>query len=122
MSVTFSARELDLMREDQEVYFPETVTIKRRNLSDDDFGGVTSGALLTVVADVPARLTQAQVQDTLGQLSRDVQLEKWTIRLPLGTDVEEEDRIIWGDRTILVDDIKPRSFATVTTVMGELVK
>lgn len=118
----FPFGELERMRETQELALEDTVTIKRRVLTSDGFGGSTTQAPVTVAENIPARVTQAQVQNMGGQAARDLLLEKWTVRLPVGTSVEEEDYIHWGDIVIQVEDVKPRTYNTAVSIMGEVVK
>ena len=119
--------ELTQMRATQESAAPELVTIKRRALTDDGFGGATTGTPTTVATDVPARITQAQVQVMGGQASRSVLLEKWNIRLMYTDagdrpDLQDEDFIVWGSKTLQVDDVKDRTWETCVSAMGEVVK
>ena len=120
----FTDRELRQMANEQEQWLPELVTIERRSLTDDNFGGVTSGARTVVQSNVPARITQAQVFDLGGQLARQLDIEQWTVRVPLGTDVKDEDYVVWGSRgiTIQVSDLKSRSHETVISCKGVRVK
>lgn len=114
--------ELAQMRATQDSAMPERVTIKRRAITSDGFGGATTGTPTTVATDVPARITQAQVQVMYGQAARDLQLEKWTVRVPVGTDLQEEDFIVWGSLTLQVEDVKPRTWETVISAQAEVVK
>jgi hypothetical protein len=118
----FSAYEMAQLRATQEAAFPERVTVKRRRLSSDGFGGVKTETPVVVAMEVPARITQAQVQDMGGQAARGLLLEKWTIRVPHGTDLRDEDYVEWGDLTIQVEDVKHRSYETAVSAMGEVVK
>jgi hypothetical protein len=101
---------------------PESVTIKRRALTSDGFGGATTGTPSTVASAVPARITQAQVQVMGGQAGRALLLEKWTVRMPVGTDLQDEDFIIWGTITLQVEDVKARTWDTCVSAMAEVVK
>lgn len=118
----FTAHELTEMRAVQERAMPETVTIERRNLSSDGFGGVVDGARSTVASNVPARITQAQVQVMYGQVARDLQVEKWTIRVPYGTDLQDEDFVIWGSTVFQVEDVKSRGWMTTVSASAEVLK
>jgi hypothetical protein len=120
----FTTRELRLLANEQEQWLPELVTIERRTLTDDTFGGVTSGARTVVQSNVPARVTQAQVFDLGGQLARGLDIEQWTVRVPLGTNIQDEDYVVWGAKgiTIQIKDIKDRTHATVISCKGEKVK
>lgn len=102
---------------------PELVTIKRRVMASDGFGGNTQASLSTVATDVPARISPAQVMAMGGQGDRALELEKWNVRMPHGTDLQDRDVIEWGSQTIKVEEVKsPRSFATNVSAIGEIVK
>lgn len=110
------------MRETQFEAMDEVVEIQRRTNTDDGFGGTKNDVWAAVVSDIPARVTQAQTLDMGGQASRMLEIEKWTVRLPYGTDCQEHDRIVWGDTTISADEVKLGQWKTVLTVAGEKVK
>ena len=110
------------MRETQEDAFPDRVTIKRRVMADDGFGGFAQESLKVIGSDIPARVTQAQVQAFGQGLGRDLDIEKWTIRMPHGTPVKDSDWVYWGDYIIEVETIKPRSYATAVSIQGERIK
>ena len=114
-------RELRAIRATQEEVLPEVVSVTRATRTSDGFGGQHDAVWVEVFTS-PARVTQAQTLDMGGQAGRTIEIEKWTVRLPYGTDVREHDRIIWGDVTIRVDEVKHRTFETVTSVDGERVK
>lgn len=114
--------ELLQMRAIQYAAMPERVTIERRTITSDGFGGATTGANATIAVNVPARITQAQQMAMLGQSDRDLLIEKWTIRLPTGIDLKDEDFIVWGKITLQVEDVKDRTWATCLTAMAEVVK
>lgn len=118
-----TAAELASMRAQQTAAMPELVTIKRRVLATDGFGGYEQASLTTVATDVPARITPAQVMTMGGQGDRALELEKWIIRVPYGTDLQDRDLIEWGTQEIKVEEVKsPRSFATNVSATGEVVK
>lgn len=112
------------MRTEQETYMPELVDIVRRVLTDDGFGGYDETSTTTVATNVPARIIQGHTFTTLGQMSRDVELAQWTVRVPIGTDVKDEDTVVCSARGVQfrVTDIKPKSFDTVMTLACEFVK
>jgi hypothetical protein len=115
-------RELRAMRDTQFATMSDTVEIQRRTNTDDGFGGRTGTTWATVVSDIPARVTQSQTLDMGGQAGRKIEIEKWTVRLPYGTDCREHDRIIYGSIVISADEVKLGSWKTVLSVAGELVK
>lgn len=116
--------ELTQMRATQTSAFPDLATIRRRSITSDGFGGATTGTPTQIATDVPARFTQAQVQVMGGQVGRALLLEKWTIRMPYGTDLQDEDFVDWqgNSLTIKVEDVKERSWDTAVSAMGEVVK
>lgn len=118
----FTGRELDEMRKAQETAMPNTATVQRRSNSDDGFGGRTGTTWTDVYVDQKCRITMAQTLDLGGQGGRKIELEKWTVRFPFGLDVREHDRVIFGDITISVDEVKVVSFETVLSVAGEQAK
>ena len=117
-----STWELTQMRATQTAAMPERVTIKRPVLETDTFGGVNRVTPVVIAEDVPARITQAQVQVTLGQAGRALGLEKWTIRMPYGTTLADEDLVEWGGHTLTVEDVKARDWATTLSAKAEIVK
>lgn len=119
----FSAHDLSGMQETQNDAMPDLGVLKRRVMASDGFGGNTTASLTTVATDVPCRITPAQVQAMGGQIDRAMDLEKYTMRFEIGTDVQDRDIFEWEGLTIVIDDVKlPRSYATVITAMGEVVK
>lgn len=120
--MAMSDYELTQMRTTQDDAMPELITIKRRVLTSDGFGGASTGVPTTVATNVPARIAQAQVQMMGGQLGRTLELEKWTVRVPFGTDLQDEDFVIWGTMTLQVEDVKDRSWETCVSAAAEVVK
>lgn len=114
--------ELGQLRATQESVMPELVTIERKSIVSDGFGGATTQANTTVATNVPARITQAQVIPMAGQAARTLELEQWTIRVPHGTDLQDEDYVIWGSFTLIVEDVKDRFWNTCVTASAEIVK
>ena len=115
-------RELRLIREEQVRHMPDTVSIERRTNSDDGFGGRKETTYSVVASGIAARVTQAQTLDLGGQGGRKIEVEKWTIRMPYGTDCREHDRVVWDDIVIRVDEVKDRTNETAVSVAGERVK
>ena len=115
-------RELAQIRAEQEKVLPEVVTIERASRTSDGFGGHGNASWVAVASDVPARITQAQTLDLGGQGGRKIEVEKWTVRVPYGTDMREHDHVLWGDVTIRIDELKAGTYRTVLTGAGEVVK
>ena len=102
---------------------PDTCVIKRRVMASDGFGGHTQASLTTVASDVPCRITPSQVMVAGGQADRKLELEKWSVRVPYGTDIQDRDLIEWQSVTIQVEEVKsPRSYSTAISAIGEVVK
>lgn len=120
--MTLTNRELRLMSQAQETHFPEVVDILRMVTASDGFGGQTKHEPAVHLMDIPARVTQAQVQALGGEAARDIEVEAWTVRLPLGTDIRENDYIQWGDHRLQADEVKDRTYETVLTVAAKKVK
>lgn len=119
--------ELRGMRETQGRAAPELVDVYRRTLTSDGFGGATTGTPQLIYSQIPARITQAQVQGMGGQLARMLLLEKWTIRFTYTDDldrpdIQDEDIIKWGTMELQVEDVKDRSWETCVSVTAEVVK
>lgn len=121
-----NARDLERMRDLQEAALPDRVRIERRNLVSDGFGGFEEPNRQTVAVNVPARITPAATLEGLGQLSRPLEVAGFTVRLPIGTAVAEDDYIVLEDdpnNQFLVETIKnPRSWSTIMTVTAEQVR
>ena len=119
----FSNQQLADMQATQESAMPERVTIERATIKSDGFGGHSTDQWVEVAVNVPARINPAQVLAMGGQGDRMLELEKWNIRMPHGTDLRDKDRILWGTQSIHVEEVKtPRSFATNVSAIGEIVK
>ena len=119
----FSDQQLADMQATQEDAMPERVTIERRTLKTNGLGGTSTAAWVVQATRVPARISPSQVLNMGGQGDRNLELEKWNIRMPYGTDLRDRDRIIWGAQTIGIEEVKaPRSFATNVSANGEIVK
>jgi len=112
-------RELDAIRAVQESLMPDTVDVQRRTNADDGFGGRQNTTWADAVIGIPARVSKAQTLDLGGQGGRKIELEKWLVRMPFGTDVREGDRILYGALTIDVDEVKYGSYKTAVTISGE---
>lgn len=119
----FTTADMADMQSTQNDAMPELVTIKRRMMQSDGFGGNTEMGLTTIATDVLARITPSQVMAMGGQGDRSLELEKWNIRVPAGTDLQDRDHIFWDEQEIVVEEVKsPRSWATAISAIGEIVK
>jgi hypothetical protein len=116
--------DLRHIRQTHLAHMPDQATILRRVLTDDGFGGVTNNPLTTIATGVPCRITEAQMQDLGGQGARNVDVEKWTIRMPRGTNIKDEDFIVWASgngEQFQVEDVKGRTNEGVLTIKAEIV-
>lgn len=121
----FSDYELSEMRDEQELGMPELVTIKRAVKTSDGFGGYNTTSYTTVATDVPARITPSQELVAGGQADRQLQLGRWSLRVPYGTDLQERDQVEWTAQsmTIEIEQVKsPRSYHTAISAIGEVIK
>lgn len=118
----FSRRDLRLMRRTQANALPDRVTIHRQIANADGFGGWTPSDD-PIATNVPARITEAQMLNFPGQGSREILVEKWTIRLPWGTDLRDGDIIedTAGNR-YEVDNVKARNWDTTVSAALKVVK
>lgn len=115
--------DLEAMREAQAFAMPDVGTVQRRVASADGFGGHQGGTWETVATGVRARVTPAQTMAMGGQGDRSLELDIYTLRFEWGSDVQDRDRFVWEGQTIDITEVKvPRSFGTVLTAKGEVVK
>lgn len=118
-----SGRDLKLMRKAQAEALPDLVSIKRAVRQDDGFGGYPTVAEETVAVNVPARITEAQMMNFPGQAAREFLVEKWTIRLPWGTDLRDEDIVEdAAGRRFKVENVKARNWDTAVSASMEVYK
>ena len=114
------------MQSTQEEALPDKVDIYRIVRIDDGFGGTGTQAAELVSDDVPCRATPAQTQMLGGQADRQLELEKWTVRVPVGQDIQDDDILVittQGDEQLQVESAKhPKSWETVRTAMCEVVR
>lgn len=121
----FDTWQLTQMQNTQEQAFPDRVTVRRIVYTDDGFGGLNTGVAVVVSDDVPCRINPAQTQMLGGQASRQLEIEKWTLRFPVGTDIQDADVLTWdrGDIQLQVETAKtPKSWETALTVQAEVVR
>lgn len=121
-----SAYDLAQMQATQVDAYPDRMTVYRIVRTDDGFGGTTTGAASVVQDDVPCRVTPAQTQMMGGQADRQLEIEKWTVRCPVDTDVIDDDVLVittLGGEKLQVEDAKrPKSWETGRSLMCEKVR
>ncbi len=119
-----SARDLAGMRATQDDAMPDLITIQRRVMTDDGFGGYNETSRLTIATDVACRITPSQQLEGLGQLGRPVEVASYIVRVPIGTDVRDEDFIIRKSDSVelQLERVKvPRSWDTLISCEAEIV-
>ncbi len=80
-----------MMRETQEGHFEDTCTIKRLTRTADGKGGFTTPAADIVATAVPCSFSHTAQLVVGGQADRGLEVEKWIVTLPWGTDVQDAD-------------------------------
>lgn len=117
-----SDEDLRRMRETQEAALPDRVTIQRSVAQSDGFGGTTEASVQTVATDVPCRIFTGQMEEVLGQLSRQVERNVYTFRFHHDAPVKDKDILIDADGTeFKVERLKqPKSWQQLLTVEAEV--
>lgn len=121
------------MRQTQGEAFPDRVTIRRVQRVSDGFGGFKGEGEPVIVAEgVPARIAESQLQVMPGQAARDVAIEKWSVRVPVGTDIRDDDLVDWFTLsggayvdtgfTFKVENLKSRSWQTAISATAERIR
>ena len=114
------------MQVTQEDGLPDKLDIYRIARTSDGFGGTNTTAAALVSDDVPCRATPAQVQMLGGQADRQLEIEKWTVRVPVGIDIRDDDILVittQGNEQLQVESAKhPKSWETLRTAMCEVVR
>ena len=119
------AFQLQSMQDTQEASFPDRVRISRIVRTADGKGGFATGTPSIIHDEVPASITPAQQLAMGGQADRSLEVEKWTVRMPWGTTVQDGDLIYWNveDISLQVEDAKvSKTRGTAVTCMAEKVK
>lgn len=98
-------------------------TIQRATRTPEPQGGAT----LTWNTTSPADLLVGMAEPTAGQLTNYGylvgSLAAWQIKLPIGTDIKENDHlIIEGETLEVVKDLTPRSYPALITVLATELK
>lgn len=110
------------MQSDVNTSLDQTLTIKRVLRTPDSTGHYSE--TLSTVATVSGNLAQP----TAGQMEnygfRIGNLPTWQVRLPVGSNVQENDRIITSDGQTLVVQVvlTPQSYSTSTRLLASEVK
>jgi hypothetical protein len=106
--------QLARMRADANRLLDKTATIFRRTLIDDGRGGQRADYSTKVGEDVACRLSATSVRGRARDAVKGEKIEAaegWIVSLPVGTDVEETDRLEIDDVTYeIVSSLAGRSF------------
>lgn len=118
-----SATELAQIQTDAAALLDKSCVIQRATRTPEPQGGAT---LVWNTISLPGLLV-GMSQPTAGQLQNFGylvgSLAAWQVKLPLGTDVLEQDHLlIAGDTLEVVKDLTPRSYAALITVLATEVK
>lgn len=99
----------------------DTCTVQRRARASDGEGGWTLGNPTTVatVACMVSLIGNAATEGVIGEAVRAD--ARYLIRLPLGTDVTSDDRIVCGSDTFEVTEPQPRTYEPALRVLARQV-
>lgn len=117
--------QLYCMRDMQLKSYPDLVDVYRLSRVADGKGGFSPAQRSLVVDEVACTITPAQQLVMGGQADRGLEVEKWTVRLPWGTDVQDADLLHWASEGIWlqVEDAKvSKTRGTAVSCMAEKVK
>lgn len=89
--------DLTAMRAQQAAALPDTATLYRKTRSVDDTGGVI--VVRAAVVTVACRVTRDRPRE-VAQGAQAVLLADWIVTLPYDTDVQPDDDIETGGRTL----------------------
>jgi len=94
--------QLESMRQTQVASFPDVVDIYRLVRTADGKGGFTTADFNNsqVNDEVPCTITPANQMVAGGQADRGLELEKWTVTFPWGTDVQDGDVLVWHKESV----------------------
>lgn len=118
-----SARDLAGMRDTHAEALPDLIlSIKRSSGTTSATGARNSGADSIVASNVPCRISPGQMYVTLGELARPLDVDRYTIRVPRGTNVKKRDTLTFPDGSIMeVERVKrPKSWETIMTLEADI--
>lgn len=121
MTTMLSDEDLRRMRDTQHNALPSRVTIKRNVPQDDGFGGTTKASIQTIATDVPCRIFTGQMEEVLGQLSRQVERNVYTFRFKKDAPIKDKDILVTdAGEEFKVERLKsPKSWQQLLTVEAE---
>lgn len=111
-----SSLELEALRSDLEDTLPDTATIERPSYTADGYGGQTVRYAKVDEAAcrlIPTRVTEEMIASGLRAVTA------WRVILPAGTDVQAEDRLTVGIRTLRVVGVYERSEGACLVALAE---
>lgn len=118
-----SAQELAAIQADAAATLDKPCVINRKTTTKDKYGSQS-----TVWNKIsPNGLMAGLTQPTAGQLQNYAyaiaSLATWQVHLPVGTDVQHQDRIVVDGQTLEVQVVlTPRSYAALLTVLASELK
>jgi len=120
---TISAAELASIQADAAATLDKSCEIQRKTTTKDKYGGQT--VVWNTVS--PDGLMAGLSQPTAGQLQNYAYMiasqASWQVHLPVGTDVQHQDRLIIDGQTLEVQVLlNPRSYAALLTVLASELK
>lgn len=118
-----SAKDLARMRATQEEALPDLLDVSRPSGTTSSIGSRVSGVDNFVEVSVPCRVTPAQQYVTLGERAQPLDIDRYTVRVPRGTNIQKRDqlRIQSSGLVLEVEAVKqPRSWETVMTITADV--
>lgn len=105
------------MRDTVEGMMPDTCVISRYTVASDSGGGQTQtwGTVATVACRYAPRLGRPQEGEASDRMQN---ATDWIFNVPVGTDVETEDRIVVNGRTFEVTKPLVRSYQITLQVLA----
>lgn len=110
-----NAKYLARLRRVAERNMTQTAIIKRLTKTSDDAGGYTSAWATAATSPCAATTSLGQSEQALAQ--RLAVVNAWVVRLPAGTEVAPEDRIVIGSDTLEVVHVSSGTWETVRMVL-----
>lgn len=121
MSGLIPDAEMAQLRADVTPVFDTSATIQRATLGSDGYGNPTE--TWNTVASVLAGLSKPSARIQALYAARIGSLDSWTVRLPYGTDVKQNDRILVAGQTLSVQaDLSVSSYSTCYSVLATEVR
>ena len=98
--------DLAYIRRDARQYLTDRANIYRKDTLSDEYG-TPSSEWVIAQRDVPCRLMEERDRQGLSQINDvNIRIERYTLSLPVGTEIEKPCRIDIGGKTYEVDRIQ----------------